>query len=318
MAATGSASSVGCGAVSGAVSRCSGGCWPASPKVVLAGVAASGREHAIRVRGRATTVIPEAATPGAFPANLGPTEPPLGVAADGWSSYARIRPPLPPGGWPQVGPPSAPRASVPHPKGSSGLGGRGRCARTGRPGQEHRHPDHPGPKRRLPRSPPAGRGCAAKLLFEADGAGLMLVGKEEELLTWGQRLRRPGRAGRGREGGAGAGPLHGRLAAAEPGGGPGCGGRVTLEPGRPGAGGGPVAGGLECAGGAGRRPYRHLGGVCGWAARLDDARWPLRGAMPGGGQSWPGQSAPPSGTRPEGQRRSGVAVAAALRRSELR
>lgn len=47
------------------------------------------------------------------------------------------------------------------------------------------------------------------------------------------------------------------------------------------------------------------------------ARWPLRGAMPG----WPGLAravCPPSGTRPEGQGRSGVAVAAALRRSKLR
>jgi hypothetical protein len=194
------------------------------------------------------------------------------------SSSARIRPPLPPGEWPQVGPPLPPRASVPYPKGSSGLEGRGRCARTGRPGQEHRHPDHPGPKRRLPRSPPAGRGCAAKLLFEADRAGLMLVGKEE-LLTWASAS--DAQAERAEAVQVELGPAPCRLAAAEPGGGPGCGGQVALHPGRPGAGGGPVAGGLECAGGAGRLPYRHLGGVCGWAARLDDARWPLRGAMPG-------------------------------------
>ena len=58
---------------SGSFGRCSGGCWPASPKVALAGVAASRREHAIRVRGRATTVIPRP-PPRAFPANLGPTE----------------------------------------------------------------------------------------------------------------------------------------------------------------------------------------------------------------------------------------------------
>lgn len=46
---------------------------------------------------------------------------------------------------------------------------------------------------------------AAKQLFQADGAGLMLVGKDE-LLAWGQRLRRPGRAGRGRPSRPGAGP----------------------------------------------------------------------------------------------------------------
>jgi len=57
---------------------------------------------------------------------------------------------------------------------------------------------------------------AAKLLFEADGAGFMLVGKDE-LLTWAtQRLGPPGRAGRGRAGGARGRALHGCLAAAEP------------------------------------------------------------------------------------------------------
>jgi hypothetical protein len=64
--------SIRCGAGSGASPSFSGGCWPASPNVALAGVAASGREYAIRVRGRATTVVPEAATR-AFPTNLAPT-----------------------------------------------------------------------------------------------------------------------------------------------------------------------------------------------------------------------------------------------------
>jgi hypothetical protein len=95
--------SVRCGAGSGASARFSGGCWPASPKVALAGVAASGREYAIRVRGRATTVVPEAATPG-LPGQPGPNRPLPGVAADHKSSYARIRPPPPPGGWPRAGP----------------------------------------------------------------------------------------------------------------------------------------------------------------------------------------------------------------------
>ena len=62
-----------CGVGSGSFGRCSGDCWPASHMVALAGVAASGREYAIRVRGRATTVIPRP-PPRAFPANLGPTE----------------------------------------------------------------------------------------------------------------------------------------------------------------------------------------------------------------------------------------------------
>jgi hypothetical protein len=96
--------SIRCGAGSGASPRFSGGCWPASPNVALAGVAASGREYAIRVRGRATTVVPEAATPG-LPDQPGPNRPLPGVAADHKSSYARIRPPLPPGGWPRAGPP---------------------------------------------------------------------------------------------------------------------------------------------------------------------------------------------------------------------
>src|SRR5215217_8764658 len=46
--------SVGCAAGIGLCARSSGGSWPVSPKVALPGVAASGREHAIRVRARVT------------------------------------------------------------------------------------------------------------------------------------------------------------------------------------------------------------------------------------------------------------------------
>ena len=83
-----------CGVGSGSFGRCSGDCWPASHKVALAGVAASGREHAIRVRGRATTVIPEAATPG-LPGESGPNRAPLGVGPNGWSSHADLELRLP-------------------------------------------------------------------------------------------------------------------------------------------------------------------------------------------------------------------------------
>ena len=83
-----------CGVGSGSFGRCSGDCWPASHMVALAGVAASGREHAIRVRGRATTVIPEAATPG-LPGESGPNRAPLGVGPNGWSSHADLELRLP-------------------------------------------------------------------------------------------------------------------------------------------------------------------------------------------------------------------------------
>jgi hypothetical protein len=130
-----------CGAGSGASARCSGGCWPTSPTVALAGVAASGREHAIRVRGRATTVIPRP-PPRAFPANLAPTghcsasHPMAGRAmfSSGHTCCWRVasgRAPL------------TLRPSVPHAKGSSGLEDEGDAHRTGRPRQEHRHPEPP-------------------------------------------------------------------------------------------------------------------------------------------------------------------------------
>jgi hypothetical protein len=76
--------SVGCAAGIGLCARSSGGSWPVSPKVALPGVAASGREHAIRVRARVThdrlaydrqpDGHPRGRHPRAFPANLGSTE----------------------------------------------------------------------------------------------------------------------------------------------------------------------------------------------------------------------------------------------------
>ena len=84
------------------------------PKVVLPWVAASGWEHAIRVRARAPhdrladdrqpEVGPEAATRG-LPGQPGPKRGLLGVAAGGWSGYARIRPSRAAGGLPRAGPP---------------------------------------------------------------------------------------------------------------------------------------------------------------------------------------------------------------------
>lgn len=74
----------GCAAGIGLCARSSGGSWPVSPKVALPGVAASGREHAIRVRARVThdrlaydrqpDGHPRGRHPRAFPANLGSTE----------------------------------------------------------------------------------------------------------------------------------------------------------------------------------------------------------------------------------------------------
>jgi GAF domain len=71
---------------------------------------------------------------------------------------------------------------------------------------------------------------------------------------------------------------------------------------------------VELAGGPIGTLEVYAAGPRDWTTRGGRFGGPCRG----GGQSWPGQSAPPSGTRPEGQGRSRVAVAAALRRSELR
>lgn len=56
---------------------------------------------------------------------------------------------------------------------------------------------------------------AAKLLFEADGAGLMLVGKDE-LLTWASASDPQAERAEAVQRSKGARALHGRLAAAEP------------------------------------------------------------------------------------------------------
>jgi len=73
---------------SGSFGRCSGGCWPASPKVALAGVAASGGSTRSG-SGVAHHGHPEAATPG-LPGEPGANRAPLGVAAKRWSSYAQL------------------------------------------------------------------------------------------------------------------------------------------------------------------------------------------------------------------------------------
>jgi hypothetical protein len=116
------------------------------------------------------------------------------------------------------------RASVPPEKGSSGLEDEGDAHRTGRPSQEHRHPDHPGGQSGLPQALQQVVE-AAKLLFEADGAGLMLVGKDE-LLTWASASDPQAERAEAVQAEQGARDLHGRLAAAEPSGGAGRGGRI--------------------------------------------------------------------------------------------
>ena len=121
-----------CGVGSGSFGRCSGDCWPASHMVALAGVVASGREHAIRVRGRATTVIPEAATPG-LPGESGPNRAPAGRRSRCLVGPCSAPVTPAPGGWPRAGPPLTPRASVPHEKGS-GWEDEGDEHRTGGPG----------------------------------------------------------------------------------------------------------------------------------------------------------------------------------------
>jgi hypothetical protein len=196
--------SVCCGAGSGASARFSGGCWPASPKVALAGVAASGREYAIRVRGRATTVVPEAATSGpsrptwAQPATARRRRRPHVELCSDLATSATWR-------VASGGPPLTPRASVPQRRDHPGWEDEGDAHRTGRPGQEHRHPDHPGPKRGLPRGPPAGGGGRGQAPIRGR-RGRAQAGRQGGAADLGRRLRRPGRAGRGRQAELGAGP----------------------------------------------------------------------------------------------------------------
>jgi hypothetical protein len=160
--------SVCCGAGSGASARCSGGCWPTSLTVALAGVAASGASTRSG-SGVAPPWSSRGRHPGAFPANLGPTErrsashPMAGraILSSGHACRWRVA---------SAGPRLTLRASVPPEKGSSGLEDEGDAHRTGRPSQEHRHPDHPGGQSGLPQALQQVVE-AAKLLFEADGPG---------------------------------------------------------------------------------------------------------------------------------------------------
>src|SRR5829696_8569807 len=180
MAATGSVPSVGCGAGSGSFGKCSGGCWPASPKVALVGVAASGGSTR-----SGSGVAPPRSSRGRHP---GPSR-----RIWGQPSAARRRrqalvelcsAPVTPaaGGWPRAGPPLTPRASVPPAKGSSRLETRAMRIEPAALATSIGTLTTLDPSEGFPQALQQVVE-AAKLLFQADGAGLMLVGKDE-LLAW--------------------------------------------------------------------------------------------------------------------------------------